>query len=270
MRSIAWKWGTFGGVIAFLVGSLLWFYPETENSIDRTSPASLDDTASADRRPATTEDQSSRLSGPPGTTPSRATTPDAFLVYGVSFDTLDPVSEYLTLESESLHKSGAAMEAFGILDACRQIPGSQSVTAEIENTLALSEARQTCKEITAAASLARHELIEQAASLGDPEAILLLPSFPPPFSNHRPEEVSERFLSWQQQTVARLESLADQGSVDAQLRLARLYAGEFPAFEDLSLAYLYLDELLRSGNLSPVQQTAAASLRARLPKPDGL
>ena len=160
MRSIAWKWGTFGGVIASLVGSLLWFYPETENSIDRTSPASLDDTASADRRPATTEDQSSRLSGPPGTTPSRATTPDAFLVYGVSFDPLDPVSEYLTLESESLHKSGAAMEAFGILDACRQIPGSQSVTAEIENTLALSEARQTCKEITAAASLARHELIE--------------------------------------------------------------------------------------------------------------
>ncbi|NKI34346.1 hypothetical protein HFP89_04125 [Wenzhouxiangella sp. XN79A] len=190
-----------------------------------------------------------------------------FAVFGIPVGNSDHVDEYLDFEARADFDGDAALSAFRVLDGCNQIPPADATTSDIEAATGVAEAREACQEILDSANLARHELIDRAADLNQPEAILLRPSFPPPFSSYGRGQAGEMFAKWQDRTVDQLEELSNVGNIDAKLRLAKISAGEFPAYTDQGLAYLYVEEVLRSSNLTPFQEAAAASLRARLPKP---
>ena len=193
---------------------------------------------------------------------------DVLAVFEIPAGTADQVDRYLDFEAKADFDGTAALTAFRIQDGCTRIPPADSMTREMNLAPGIAEAREVCQRILDAANLTRQELIERAADLKVPEAILLKPSFPPPFSIYGRGRAEERFAQWQAETVDQLEELSSRGSIDAKLRLARIFAGEFPDFRDHGLAYLYVEEILRSPGLTPFQEASAASLRSRLPKPE--
>lgn len=190
--------------------------------------------------------------------------PDVFSAHGVVLDPRRPVGHFVDLESKSLTDARAAMEAFDVLESCNLIPSNDDLTPEMIELLEIEEAQSICEEILSITDISRRELVQRAARLGNEEAVLLLPSFPPPFVDTHTQSASESFLKWQEETIVDLTLLADQGNIDAKIQLARLHAGGFPAFEDYQLAYLYVDEVLRAENISLMQERAATSLRSRL------
>lgn len=200
--------------------------------------------------------------------PSARSTPAALMVAGFPSSGSDPISAYINNESLATVNRDSALDAFRMLNSCSSLPSPDEIPSEMNAQLGLASARDICSEIQERRVFRRDELITFAADLGSVEATLLLPSFPPPFSQAPPDsqEVSENVLDWQQRIIGKLQDIADSGNSEAQLRLARLFSGEFPAYEDRELAKSYVELALATGHLTPYQVSLAQNLLRKLPE----
>jgi hypothetical protein len=190
----------------------------------------------------------------------------ALQAHGIDLISDNPEMDYLEWEKDARSNPESAMSAYRIRNGCKQLPPLIDVPEDMARTLQLPEAHAICEDIAGVANLETYELIQSAAGFGNAEAILLSPSFPPPFIDTPSQTASASFMAWQEETVLNLETLAGSGNIDARIRLALLYSGGFPAFQDYELARLYVDEVLRSADLTPTQESAASSIRERLPR----
>ncbi len=200
-----------------------------------------------------------------GSTQPERITPVALVVAGFPDLGPDPLDSFLREEGQATHNKDSALTAFRMLNSCDSLPSLESVPSEMATEIDLDSAINLCREIQRASSFRTDELVGLASELGSVQATILLPSFPPAFNESDSSNVKGDFLNWQEQTIRKLQDVAESGNADAQLRLARLLSGEFPAFQNKNLAREYVQLALDTGGLSPYQISLGHSLLRKIP-----